>query len=462
MANYLAQKAPPDRHQASSASTAPTRPPARRSTATTSTAPACCTRVILRCPHAHAKIKSIDTAAAEKMPGVKAVHVIVKAGERAVTTPATRSSPSPPTPRSTPTTPSAPSRSSTSVLALPRQGGGRPQEGPEDGAAGRPQEGAQQRPRRRARPRATTSTTASRRPTSSSRASYGVPTICHQCLESHGLVAEWDKDGGLTVWASTQAVAGTAPGAGRALHEIPASARSSASRTTWAAASAASSAPTSRASSPPSWPARPRRPVKLMLDRAEEVTVGGNRPSAYGKVKIAGTKDGTITAYEVDCYGTPGVGSGGHDVGPLPYVYPHSRVQAASTRSSGSTPAAQRAMRAPGHPQNCFLTDCAARRPGGQARHRPAAGAAARTCRRTTPTPSRTAPLSFDALRNTIYTKEIEIAAELSDWKKKWHPPGRAARAPIKHGIGMALHTWGGQASPQPNECTVIIAATAR
>ena len=22
---------------------------------------------------------------------------------------------------------------------------------------------------------------------------YGAPTICHQCLESHGLVAEWDK-----------------------------------------------------------------------------------------------------------------------------------------------------------------------------------------------------------------------------------------------------------------------------
>ena len=31
---------------------------------------------ILRCPYAHAKITSIDTSAAEKMPGVKAVEVI--------------------------------------------------------------------------------------------------------------------------------------------------------------------------------------------------------------------------------------------------------------------------------------------------------------------------------------------------------------------------------------------------
>src|SRR5258708_33388868 len=35
---------------------------------------------ILRCPYAHAKLASLDTAEAEKMPGVKAVHVIAKQG----------------------------------------------------------------------------------------------------------------------------------------------------------------------------------------------------------------------------------------------------------------------------------------------------------------------------------------------------------------------------------------------
>src|SRR5438128_10485469 len=33
---------------------------------------------MLRCPHAHAKVKTIDTSQAEKAPGVRAVHVIVK------------------------------------------------------------------------------------------------------------------------------------------------------------------------------------------------------------------------------------------------------------------------------------------------------------------------------------------------------------------------------------------------
>src|SRR5215831_8732531 len=35
---------------------------------------------ILRTPHAHAKVKSLDTAAAEKAPGFKALHVIAKEG----------------------------------------------------------------------------------------------------------------------------------------------------------------------------------------------------------------------------------------------------------------------------------------------------------------------------------------------------------------------------------------------
>src|SRR5579864_1710851 len=31
---------------------------------------------VLRCPYAHARVVSIDTSAAEKMPGVKAVHIV--------------------------------------------------------------------------------------------------------------------------------------------------------------------------------------------------------------------------------------------------------------------------------------------------------------------------------------------------------------------------------------------------
>src|SRR2546421_1025314 len=36
---------------------------------------------ILRCPYAHAKLKSLDTSAAEKMPGVAALHLIAQPGK---------------------------------------------------------------------------------------------------------------------------------------------------------------------------------------------------------------------------------------------------------------------------------------------------------------------------------------------------------------------------------------------
>jgi xanthine dehydrogenase YagR molybdenum-binding subunit len=69
------------------------------------------------------------------------------------------------------------------------------------------------------------------------------------------------------------------------------------------------------------------------------------------------------------------------------------------------------------------------------------------------------APQSINALRNTIYTDEIKIAADLAKWKDKWHPPGKGpAKGPIKHGIGMALHTWGGSAG-KPNDISVTISS---
>ena len=69
--------------------------------------------VMLYSPYAHAKVKSIDISAAEKMPGVKARRSRSPRRVRRSATTATTSPPSPPRPRSRPATPSAPSRSST-------------------------------------------------------------------------------------------------------------------------------------------------------------------------------------------------------------------------------------------------------------------------------------------------------------------------------------------------------------
>ena len=46
----------------------------------TSIGRACSYGKVVRCPHAHAKVVSVDTSAAEKMPGVKGVFIIQDKG----------------------------------------------------------------------------------------------------------------------------------------------------------------------------------------------------------------------------------------------------------------------------------------------------------------------------------------------------------------------------------------------
>src|SRR5262249_33766513 len=93
------------------------------------------------------------------------------------------------------------------------------------------------------------------------------------------------------------------------------------------------------------------KPVRLFLDRAQEHMAAGNRPSATGKIKLGASKAGKLVAMIAESYGrgsTP----------PLPYVYavPNFRRENSTvTINAGGL----RAMRAPNHPQGCFLTESA-------------------------------------------------------------------------------------------------------
>ena len=46
--------------------------------------------------------------------------------------------------------------------------------------------------------------------------------------------------------------------------------------------------------------------------------------------------------------------------------------------------------------------------------------------------------------RAEVYREELKIAGELIGWDKKWHPRGDKAEGPIKRGLGVSIHTWGG------------------
>ncbi len=97
-------------------------------------------------------------------------------------------------------------------------------------------------------------------------------------------------DGGLTVWASTQAVTGTAKELSNYFSgkiDLPES-KVKCITHYMGGGFGSKFGPDIQGKVAAELALKAKAPVKLMLDRAEEVTVGGTRPSAYGKVKIAG------------------------------------------------------------------------------------------------------------------------------------------------------------------------------
>lgn len=387
---------------------------------------------ILRCPHAHATLKVLDTNAAEKMPGVKAVHMIAIPGTEFYYVGAEVMALCADTEEhALDALRAIKVEYETLAFVVLEEDGRKPGLNTTGGkgniiGAGNETKGDVAGPFKQ---------------DTKVEGVYGIPVIAHQCLESHGLVAEWDTDGNLTVWASTQAVAGPGvPGQLAGALKVPAT-KIRCITHHMGGGYGSKFGPGVEGIVAAELARKAKAPVKLMLDREEEVITGGTRPSAYGTVTIAGTKAGKITAFQADCYGSPGVGTAsGVRFADLPYVYidaiPNLKKDNIVVRLNT---AGQRAWRAPGHPQSCIMTewpidDLAA-----------AIGMDPMELRlkNLPPNDPKAGNTSWRGIRETLYTEQIKIAAKLSDWAKKWHPPGKGDGV-IKHGIGMAIHTWGG------------------
>lgn len=260
---------------------------------------------------------------------------------------------------------------------------------------------------------------------------YGANTISHMCLEPHGSHCEWKEDQ-LSAHLSTQNVSGT-PGQFAEPLGIDAAnvtvtcnyegggfgSKFAADEWGIACAKMAKEA---------------GRPVRLMLDRATDLKVAGVRPSGYSKVKVGADKSGKILAWESEHWGSGGPGGGAIPTNGIPYVFDFdNRHRSASSIACDTGPS--RAWRAPPHPQQCVMTECiiddVAAKLGLDSYDVFAANL------------DSTGPLK------ETYAAEMEIAAKLMDWKAKWHPHGKGpSNGPVKRGLGLAFHTWGGGAGP--------------
>ncbi len=266
---------------------------------------------------------------------------------------------------------------------------------------------------------------------------YGASVITHCCLESHGSTSEWTGEDKLFVHISTQNVSGIPAQMAEPL-KIPASNirvhqdhigggfGSKFSPDRWGIVTAELSKKAGG------------KPVRLMLERDSELKVAGARPSAYARVKVAASKDGTVTAWQSQSWGTGGPGGGG--MPPIPYVFtiPNQRKEHTAIRNNIG-PA--RAWRAPNHPQAAVITMCALD------------DLAAKL--NMDPLEFFQKNLSITGARAQNYAEEFGIAADLMGWKQKWHPrPEKTPSAPAR-GVGLSLHTWGGRGHSSDCDLTI-------
>jgi CO/xanthine dehydrogenase Mo-binding subunit len=160
-------------------------------------------------------------------------------------------------------------------------------------------------------------------------------------------------------------------------------------------------------------------PVKLMLDRRQEHIVC-NRPDSHQQLKIGAKKDGTLTAIKLTSYGTAGTGTGAGTAGPATNMYKcPNLVTEENDVFINAGPGA--AFRAPGHPQGCFAFEQAI--------------------------DELAVKLEMDplALRDKIDEHparrvEREIILERTNWRNR-RPAGPDA-GPVKRGIGIAQSVW--------------------
>ncbi|HWB10098.1 MAG TPA: xanthine dehydrogenase family protein molybdopterin-binding subunit [Pirellulales bacterium] len=273
---------------------------------------------------------------------------------------------------------------------------------------------------------------------------YGVPVITHMCLEPHGSTCYWDGDK-LIAYLSTQNVSGTAA-------QFAAPLEITASDVTVKCDFIGGGFGSKFA--PDSWGVlcaqlakKTDRPVKLMLDRDQELKVAGNRPSGFIKVKIGADKEGLVTCWDSVHWGTAGAKPGGVSKQVVPYVLVpknYRRKQVSIITDTGP----DRAWRAPNHPQACALSQTAlddiAAKLGLDSYDVFMTNLVNAT------------PKKGDASMAETYREQMELAAKLIDWKAKWHLHGKGqAKGDVVTGLGMALHTWGG--GPFKGSCLVKV-----
>ena len=387
---------------------------------------------ILRSPYPAAVVKSIDLAAARKMPGVKAALAIAKPGDAvrfagqevaalAAETPEqaldalsairveydpkpfvvevekARKAGAPLVFEGQSQTKSSAGDMPTATKKLPREGN---VQGPRKSDKGSIDEGFGQ-----------ADIVVER--------TYVTQVQTHTALETHGLVAAWEPDGSLKVWASTQGIFTVRD----ELADVLGLDKSKVHVTTeyMGGGFGAKFGARIEGVTAAKLAKEAGAPVKLFLDRKEEHLASGNRPSSIQRIKAGATKDGKLTALHLVVHGNGGTNGGTGTSGPLKNVYACDNVRTEEYDVfTNAGPSA--AFRAPGHPQGSFALEVMMDELAGALKMDPL-------------------ELRMKNDPSEVRREEFRIGAERIGWKTR--DQRRTTKDPaIRRGVGMGAAIW--------------------
>ena len=260
-------------------------------------------------------------------------------------------------------------------------------------------------------------------------AEYTSPRIHHACLETHGMVVDYRGGNTATIYASTQGTF-TIPGdAAKELGLQQSDVTSSVEHMGGGFGSkfgiGVEGMFACRLSK------QTKAPVKMMLTRYDEFVMAGNRSAAWQKLKAGVKKDGTIVALQARQYRLGGIGQGSQSGQPFIYTMgdTYREIFALHTNEDSSV-----AMRAPGYPQASFAAESLV----DELAHK-----------------IKMDPVEFRKknLRDQVYHRQLDRGAKEIGWSRR-NPVAGGNRGPLKRGMGCGVGIWGGAGN---NQCKVDV-----